>query len=196
MNWSSSPSSNVLLLGTTNEKIPNFPCILFKALVISLLRGESKFSLIHNPFFERCNGTLAISSLIVQSLVVLGPPQELIFIFNIIFYYLLIPSKLEVLNSHPINYPFIVFGKCVLTKKLTLKIFKAPDHIYNEYLYTRNTLAYSLGYPLQVSVLSPANESIGRTPNNNIYHAQSNYSFRVKAWKTTSKWKEKTGKGF
>ena len=49
---------------------------------------------------------------------VLGPPQELIFIFNIRFCYLLIPSKLEVLSSDPINYPIIVFGLILFYQKL------------------------------------------------------------------------------
>ena len=85
----------------------------------------------------------------------------------------------------------------VLPKTFWLWRYLRPlDYIYDKNQYTRNISAYSLDYPLQVSVLSPANVSIVRTPNNNIYHAQSIYSFCVKAWKTTSKWKEKIGKGF
>ena len=110
MNWSSSPSSNVWLLGTTNKKIPNFPCFLLKIQSLgkqsSLWRKKIFFD--SQSFLWKLQWN-TFSSLIVQSLLVLGPPQELIFIFNISFYYFLFPSKLVVLNSHPINYPFIVF---------------------------------------------------------------------------------------
>ena len=34
------------------------------------------------------------------------------------------------------------------------------DYIYDKNQYTRNITAYSLGYPLQVSVLNPDNESM------------------------------------
>ena len=107
-------------------------CSNFKALVNSILLEESKFSLIHKSFLWKLQWNI-FSSLIVQSLLVLGPPQELIFIF--IKFLLFIDSiktrSVEFTSNKLSIYSLLV--NFVLPKKFLF------EDIYNENQYTRNT---------------------------------------------------------
>ena len=107
-------------------------CSNFKALVNSILLEESKFSLIHNPFFEICNGTLFPLRL-CNHFLFWGHLKNWSSFSSLVFiiYWFHQTRSVEFTSNTLSIYSFLVYF--VLPKKLLF------EDIYDENQYTRNT---------------------------------------------------------